>query len=647
MAHHDSTLEEEVFTGRMDWALWRRILRFARPHRWSLLALATLGGLVAGCDVLLPYLTGRIVDEVKTRGAAAELMRFGAVYGGVIVAFAACICGFIFVAGWITTRISYDIRQAAFVKLQSLPFSYYDRKAVGWLMARLTSDCAQLSRIMGWALLDLAWGSVAIVSVTSMMFVLSWRLALVVIVVVPPLVVVSRYFQVKLLLTSRALRKANSQTTAGFNEGIVGVRTTKSLVREKQNLVEFSRLTAAMYAHAVSNALYSAMFLPLILSLCSVATGLALWRGGLSVMAGSLSLGALVTFLQYAGFIQAPVQEMAGSLTQIQGAQASAERIQSLLDADIEIADSPAVIQRMRRHAADGSGGDKSSISNSGDLAIDGYSRRIGQIEFRSVSFAYKQGQAVLHAFDLIVDAGQTIALVGPTGGGKSTIVALACRFYEPNSGQILLDGIDYRQRSLHWLQSNLGIVLQQPHLFSGTVRQNIRYGRLDATDPQIEQAARTVNAHEFIVRLPQGYDTPVGEGGNQLSTGQKQLVALARAVIADPQIFVMDEATSSVDTQTERAIQSAVERVLSGRISFVVAHRLSTIRSADRILVIDGGRIVEQGTHHELLRRRGRYYDLYTSQFAREREGAMLDYADRPMDDPDAAEAVAGTGAD
>jgi ATP-binding cassette subfamily B protein len=578
MTQQQHTLEEEVFTGRMDWALWRRILRFAKPHRWSLITLVTIGGLVAGCDVLLPYLTGRVIDEVRTRGADAGLLRLGTIYSAVIVGFASCICAFIYVAGWITTRISYDIREAAFAKLQDLPFSYYDRKAVGWLMARLTSDCGQLSRIMGWALLDLAWGSVAIVSVTTMMFVLSWRLALVVLVVVPPLVWVSRFFQVRLLLTSRALRKANSQTTAGFNEGIVGARTTKSLVREDQNLVEFSRLTATMYGHAVANALYSAMFLPLLLSLCSIATGLALWRGGLDVASGALSLGALVTFLQYAGFIQAPVQEMAASLTQIQGAQASAERIQSLLDAELEITDSPEVVERMRAHAASGIG--------NGELAIDGYPDRIGQIEFRNVSFAYKEGQRVLHEFSLSVKAGQTIALVGPTGGGKSTIVALACRFYEPTSGQILIDGIDYRQRSLHWLQSNLGMVLQQPHLFGGTVRQN----------------------------------------SNQLSTGQKQLVALARAVIADPQLFIMDEATSSVDTQTERAIQSAVERVLAGRISFVIAHRLSTIRSADRILVIDDGRMVEQGTHHELLRQRGRYFDLYTGQFTREREGQMLD---------------------
>jgi len=261
-------------------------------------------------------------------------------------------------------------------------------------------------------------------------------------------------------------------------------------------------------------------------------------------------------------------------------------------------------------------------------IAKDGFDATIHNIDFENVTFAYKDGPTVLRDFSLRVDSGQTIALVGPTGGGKTTIVSLLCRFYEPTAGRILINGIDYKQRSLHWLQSNLGMVLQQPHLFSGTIRENIRYGRLDAENAAIEAAARLVNAHEFIVAMKEGYETQVGEGGGQLSTGQKQLIALARAIIADPQIFVMDEATSSVDTQTERAIQAAVEKILRNRISFVIAHRLSTIRSADRILFIDGGQVVEQGTHHELIRLGGRYHDLYTNQFTHEKESQLLEYA-------------------
>jgi ATP-binding cassette subfamily B protein len=439
----------------------------------------------------------------------------------------------------------------------------------------------------------------------------------VVITIAPVLIIISRYYQVRLLKTSRALRKANSQTTAAFNEGLVGVRTSKSMVREEQNAEEFSHLTQAMYGHAVRNALYASIFWPMMLSVCGIGTALALRFGGLGVIHGQITLGALATFLQIVFFIQFPVQELTNAITQIQGAQASAERMQSLLDADVEIEDSLAVIQRIRDHAA-----------GSGDpgAAIDGMDSHIQSIEFRNVGFAYQGGQTVLRDFNLRVRAGESIALVGPTGGGKTTIVGLACRFYEPTSGQILINGVDYRERSLKWLQSNLGMVLQQPHLFSGTVRENIRYGRLSATDEEIVNAAKLTEAHEFIESMKEGYNAPVGEGGNQLSTGQKQLIALARAIIADPQIFVMDEATSSVDTQTERAIQAAIERILRNRISFVVAHRLSTIKSASRILVIEDGRITEDGNHHSLIRRGGHYCDLYTNQFTHEREKAVLE---------------------
>ncbi|HEY2589707.1 MAG TPA: ABC transporter ATP-binding protein [Tepidisphaeraceae bacterium] len=611
----DHLEDDDAFHPRINLALWRGILRFARPYRWHLLALAVQAALCAGADITIPWLTGRFVDEITTHGRAARLGHIELAYCVVISVLAACIFTFILLAGRITTGVAYDLRTAAFDKLQDLPFSFYDRKAVGWLMARLTSDVSSLSRILGWALLDLVWGSLVLSGVAVVMFWLNWRLALVVLVIVPPLLWVSRFFQVRLLRTSRALRKANSHTTAAFNEGIVGVRTTKSFVREARNLEEFTDLTGQMYRHAVSNALYSALFLPVVLTLCSVGVGLALWRGGIDVRAGGMTIGTLVMFLQYAAFIQNPAQELANSLTMVQGAQASAERVQGLLDTPIEIQDSTEVLARIQAARSNGDG-----------MASDGYPDRIQTVEFRDVSFAYKEGRRVLDRFDLSVSAGQTIALVGPTGGGKSTIVSLLCRFYEPTSGQILIDGVDYRRRSLHWLQSNLGMVLQQPHLFSGTIRQNIRYGRLDATDAEVEHAARLVNAHDFIAAMKDGYGSQVGEGGNQLSTGQKQLIALARAMIADPQLFVMDEATSSVDTHTERAIQSAVERVLAGRISFVIAHRLSTVRSADRILLIDGGQIIEDGSHADLIRHRGRYYELYTNQFTADRESELLE---------------------
>ena len=616
---HDAAQDEEAFRLRIDLALWRKTLSFARPYVWHLAALSALAIVTAACDATLPWLTGRLVDQITVRGAPVRLGATEAGYVLVILVFTCCIWGFIMLAGRITTGVSFDIRQAAFDKLQELQFSFYDRKAVGWLMARLTSDVSSLSRILGWALLDLVWGTCVLASIAAVMFWLSWKLALIVLVIVPPLLWVSRFFQIQLLRTSRALRKANSHTTAAFNEGIVGVRTSKSFVREDRNLQEFQVLTGQMYGHGVSNALYAAVFLPIVLSLCSLGIGLALWRGGLDVRAGTITLGTLVIFLQYAGFIQNPAQELANTLTLIQGAQASAERIQGLLDTPIEIQDSPEVKSRLAAAAA---------FSRGPGMAPDGFSNRIQMIEFRDVRFAYKDGQSVLGEFNLTVRTPQSIALVGPTGGGKTTIVSLLCRFYEPTSGQILIDGVDYRRRSLHWLQSSFGIVLQQPHLFSGTIRENIRYGRLDSSDAEVERAARMVNAHDFIMASKDGYECQVGEGGNQLSTGQKQLIALARAIIADPQLFVMDEATSSVDTQTERLIQSAVERLLRDRLSFVIAHRLSTIRSADRILVIDQGRIIEDGTHHELIRRRRRYFELYTSHFTTEKVMQVLEGA-------------------
>ncbi|HEY7090462.1 MAG TPA: ABC transporter transmembrane domain-containing protein, partial [Tepidisphaeraceae bacterium] len=422
----DHALEEEVFTGRFDFSLWRKVFVFAKPYRKLLIALGSMGALVAVFDVTFPLITGSLVDSLMAHDKTGSTPLIGAhllAYGSVVVLFTLCIFSFIVVAGRITTGVSHDIRKAAFEKLQELPFSFYDRKAVGWLMARLTSDCNNLSRVMGWALLDICWGTSVITLVTVAMFILSWRVALVVVLIIPPLAFICRYFQVKLLLTNRALRKANSQTTAAFNEGILGVRTTKSMVREVRNLEEFSTLADTMYKHASASGLYEAMFLPIVLSICAVGIGLALWRGGVEVTIGGLTLGKLVAFLQYAGFLQHPAQELAHAITMVQGAQASAERVQGLLDTDVEIADSTEVIERIRRTCrAEG-------------IAMDGHRDRIDEIEFRNVTFSYKAGQTVLKNFNLTVRAGETIALVGPTGGGKTTIVGLACRFYEPTSG--------------------------------------------------------------------------------------------------------------------------------------------------------------------------------------------------------------------
>ena len=425
------------------------------------------------------------------------------------------------------------------------------------------------------------------------------------------MILVSAHFQKKLLLSSRDTRKYNSLITGAFAEALQGLRTSKALVREEENLAEFQGLSTSMYRSSMQNALQSAIYIPIVLTIGSVAAGIALWQGGVGVQGGSLSLGTLVAFIFYAGQFFNPINQIAQVLVQMQGAQAAGERVLSLLNTEPGIADSELVRERIAEY-------EKEEVS-SGSLALDGGRTDFESLEFREVGFSYENGETVLEGFNLTVSAGETIAFVGASGGGKSTIVNLAARFYEPSKGAILLNGEDLRERSLEWYQSNLGVVLQGPHLFSGSVRENIRYGHLEASDAEVEEAAARVNAHQFISQLEEGYETNVGEGGSRLSTGQKQLVSFARALLANPKLFIMDEATSSIDTETEKLIQNGLTAIFEGRISFVIAHRLSTIRTADRIIVIEKGEILESGTHAELLARKDHYYSLYTQQFGQD----------------------------
>ncbi len=615
--HHD----DDQYSGRLDWGLWRRIFAHATPYSRAIVGLTVGGLVVAGVDTLFPLVTAKLIDEATGAGRRESIWLWLAGYGGLALTLALGVWLFILLAGRIATGVERDLRAQSFRKLQELSFSYFDARPTGWLISRLTSDCDKLASLIPWFLLDLAWGVTMLIGISIAMFLLHATLAFYVLCIVPPLALVSFYFQRRMIDSSRHVRRTNSLLTASVNEAIMGVRTTKALVREEANLREFGGLAGTMQRYAVQNALQSAVYLPIVILLGSAGVGLALWRGG--VIAGDgISLGTLIAFMQYAALFYMPIQDLAIRFTQLQAAQAAAERIQKLLDEVPEIRDSEEVLRAIESHAPPTP---SPSLGGRGERAQDGGDIRIETLEFRDVSYWYKQGVPVLHRFNLRAHVGQTVALVGATGGGKTTITALAARFYEPREGEILINGIDYRQRSLAWYQAQLGVILQTPHLFSGTIRENIRYGKVEASDSEVEGAARSANAHDFIATLPSGYDTEVGEGGSKLSTGQRQLVALARAVLADPQVFIMDEATSSVDTETERLIQSGIETILRGRIAFVIAHRLSTIRAADLILVIDGGHVVEQGDHASLIRARGRYWSLYTKQFSRLREEAVL----------------------
>ncbi len=615
--------QEDTFSERLDLRLWGRVFRHALPHRRLLAPLAVSAVIIAICDASFALVTRWTVDLVTAEGAHA-LWGPAAAYAALAVTLAAGVWTFINAAGGLSNHMSHDIRGECFRRLQELELAYFDHRPTGWLISRLTSDCDKLARIISWGTLDFLWAVCLVVLIAVVLVVLHPVLGLLVLSVVPPLVLISAFFQKKLLLSSRETRKFNSLITASFAEALQGLRTSKSLVREEENLAEFQQESARMYEVSIRNALQSAVYIPIVLTLGSVAASIALWKGGGDVLAGTLTLGTLVAFIFYAGQFFNPINQIAQVLVQMQGAQAAGDRVLSLLATVPGIQDSAGVKERLA--------GWQDGKERPAGMAPDGHPSHIGRIAFEKVSFSYETGEPVLEDFDLVVEAGQTIALVGASGGGKSTIVNLAARFYEPTGGRITVDGIDLRERGLAWYHSNLGIVLQSPHLFSGTVRENIRYGRPSATDREVEEAAMKVNADGFIRALEDGYATDVGEGGNRLSTGQKQLISFARALLADPRIFIMDEATSSIDTGTERLIQQGLETIFAGRISFVIAHRLSTIRGADRILVIGKGRILESGSHHELMAAGGHYHALYTRQLLQEKKESMVGPVERAV---------------
>lgn len=597
-------MEDRVYD-KLDFNIWGRAVEFMKPFQKRFLRIVAVIIPFGITEATFPILAKYAIDNFVERNTIDGLGKFALFYALFILLTLGLFRLYIMFTARLQCDLQYTIRKRAFENLQRLSLSYYDNRAVGWLMSRMTSDVSNLTEAICWGLLDLGFGVSMMLAYMIFMLKLNVRLALWAFLVLPVIGIISFYFHKVMIRIQRKIKAVNSEITAAYNEDIQGAKTTKTLVREELNFKDFKYLTSDYRRKSLRSVSISSVFMPSIIVLGSVGTSVVLVKGGYDVMAGTLSVGTLAAFISYTLQFYEPMRQIGAIFSDLLSAQASAERVLSLMYEKPEIIDRKEVIAK---------------YGDSIDTHPETWPKISGNVEFKAVDFYYNEKEPILKNFNLSVKAGETIALVGETGSGKSTIVNLFSRFYEPVSGSIAIDGIDYRELPQAWIHSNLGYVLQSPHLFSGSIRENIRYGNPEATEEEIIAACKMVNAHDFIMKTEKGYDSEVGEGGGLLSTGQKQLISFARAIVRNPRLFVLDEATSSVDTETEKMIQDAVHRVLNGRTSFVVAHRLSTIRNADKILVINKGLIEEMGTHEELIRKKGHYYHLYVSQFIEER---------------------------
>ncbi len=586
---NEKGFREEKFNSKFNGKTLRRIFSLLKPYPIWVAAFLVSIIVNSVTDSSQFYLMKMLVDDGLMTGDYANIAHVLKLF--VIVAGTQCVSvfGLVYFAGVLGERIIRDLRKGLFAHLQELTLSYFSVTPIGWIVSRVSSDTVRIGDIVTWGIIDASFAIVSMATSLFYMVRINVQLSLIVMLMLPALIWGAWQFRKRILNEYRTVRRLNSRITGAFSETINGVRVIKAFHQEKKNLNSFMELTDGYYSHAYRAALLNALFLPSIQLLASFVLAAVIVYSGVNVGKGLLTIGGIQAFVNYIFSILWPIQDLARVYGDLQQSVAAAERVFSLSDTQPEITDceNPIPVGKIE-----------------------------GNVSFKNVSFHYSDGNGdnVLTDFSLDVKPGEMIALVGETGGGKSTIVNLLCRFYEPSEGVITIDGRDYREFAQRDYQSHIGIVLQTPHLFSGTIRENIRYGKLDAADAEIEAAAKITGAYDFIMKLPNQFDEQVGDSGNHLSVGQKQLISLARAVLRDPEIFIMDEATSSIDTQTEHIIQQGLERIMENRTSFIIAHRLSTIRNADRILVINHGRIIESGTHKELIALHGKYYNLYTN---------------------------------
>ncbi len=579
-----------------------RIYPFIRKYRLRIVLMVILGALTVLVDAAYPLFNRYALNRYVGGKTLDTLPYFILVYIAVLLTQMVLNIVSTTMCGTQEMIVNRDLRNAAFEHLQTLSFSYYNQNSVGYIHSRVMSDTGLIGEIVSWGMMSLVWNSAYLISILVIMLVIDLRLAGYIILLLPAAAVLLTYFQRRLLVYNRKIREINSRITGDFNEGITGDRTIKVLNIEEKMRRDFETDTVDMKKTSVRASHYSALLISSMTMMSSLVLALVLWKGGSLTEEKLMQIGTLSVFLTYALEMLEPISEIIETLSHFVSIQVNIERLTRLLAEKPDVFDTPEVVAK---------------YGDSFRPKRENWEELHGDVEFRDVSFRYPDGEElVLSHFNLKVPAGTNVAIVGETGAGKSTLVNLVCRFFEPTEGAVLIDGRDARERSQLWLHSNIGYVLQTPHLFSGTIRDNLRYGRPEATDGEIMDALRIVSADGIVERMDKGLDSEVGEGGELLSTGEKQLLSFARAILADPRILVLDEATSSIDTVTEKAIQNAIATVIAGRTSFVIAHRLSTIVGADVILVVRDGKIIGSGTHEKLMAEKGYYYELYTKQF-------------------------------